>query len=158
MTKKLPPGAFEQYLALGSTRSYDAVAEHFGTSKRTVTRQAAKEQWQERVEKIERRAREGADEKMAESLEQMNVRHLRILQVIQGRALEALKAMPLATAMEAVRSLEATIRQERVIRGEPGERTAMSMEEVVRQQYGRWVVTENDEDADGEDEESGAAR
>ena len=55
--------------------------------------------------------------KYLESLEGMNLRHLKSLKIIQGKALEALRTMPLSTAMEAVRALDMAIRQERLIRG-----------------------------------------
>ncbi len=147
MSGKIPPDALEFYLALGSDRSYQKVADHYGVSKRAVTKLATRVGWQSKVIELERKAREGAEKRALESLEGMNLRHLKSLKIIQGKALEALRSMPLATAMEAVRALEMAIRQERLIRGEPSDRTAISVEEVVRREYERWMVPEEDGDA-----------
>ncbi len=147
MSGKIPPDALEYYLALGSDRSYQKVADHYGVSKRAVTKHAARDRWQDKLIEFERKAREGAEKRALESLEGMNLRHLKSLKIIQGKALEALRSMPLATAMEAVRALEMAIRQERLIRGEPSERTAVSVEEVIRREYERWMTPEEESDA-----------
>lgn len=146
MSGKIPPDALEYYLALGSDRSYQKVADHYGVSKRAVTKHAARDRWQDKLIEFERKAREGAEKRALESLEGMNLRHLKSLKIIQGKALEALRSMPLATAMEAVRALEMAIRQERLIRGEPSERTAVSVEEVIRREYERWMTPEEESD------------
>ena len=146
MSGRIPPEAFQFYLGLGPDRSYQRVADKFGVSKRAVTKLAMRERWQERVEDLERKAREGAEQKALESLEAMNLRHLKSLKVVQGKALEALRSMPLATAMEAVRALDMSIRQERLIRGEPSDRTAISVEEVIKREYERWMVVEEEGD------------
>ena len=147
MSGKIPPDALEYYLALGADRSYQKVADHYGVSKRAVTKHAARDRWQDKLIEFERKAREGAEKRALESLEGMNLRHLKSLKIIQGKALEALRSMPLATAMEAVRALEMAIRQERLIRGEPSERTAVSVEEVIRREYERWMTPEEESDA-----------
>jgi hypothetical protein len=147
MSGRIPPDALEYYLALGPDRSYQKVADHYGVSKRAVTKLAARERWQEKVVELERKARESAEKKALESLEGMNLRHLKSLKVVQGKALEALRSMPLTTAMEAVRALDMAIRQERLIRGEPSDRTAISVEEVIRREYERWMLPEEDGDA-----------
>ncbi len=146
MSSRIPPDAFEHYFGLGTERSYQKVADHFGVSKRAVTKLASREHWQERAIQLERTAREGAEKKTLESLEGMNLRHLKSLKVIQGKALEALRSMPLSTAMQAVRALDIGIRQERLIRGEPSDRTAISVEEVVRREYERWMQPEENSD------------
>ena len=53
--------------------------------------------------------------------------------------------MPLDTAMEAVRALDISIKQERVIRGEPADRTAVSVEDAIRTEYQRWLVSDEAE-------------
>ena len=150
--RKIPQDAFFYYVGLGTGRSYQQVAEHYGVSKRAVVNLAVGERWQERVDELERKARQATNEKALETLEQMNERHLKAHRVIQGKALEALKQFPLDTAIAAVRALESSIRQERVIRGEPGDRTATSIEETIRQEYERWM-TAGDEDGAEEGEE-----
>jgi hypothetical protein len=117
MAGKLRPDAFEFYFGLGPGRSYQAVARRYGVSKRSVTKHAQGEGWQGRLEEIERKARQANDRKAVESLEAINERHLRSLRVIQGKALEALRANPLRSGMEAVRALEVGIRLERVVAG-----------------------------------------
>lgn len=133
--KRIPPDAFEFYLSRGPGRSYQAVAAKYRVSKRAVVALAKRERWQERVAEIEARAREGAAEKAAETLEAVKVRHLKSLRIIQAKALESLRSMSLDTAIDAVRALELAIRQERVILGEPGERTALSALEAIRREY-----------------------
>src|SRR5262249_15609510 len=114
--RKIPQDAFSFYFSLGPVRSYDRVAAHYGATKRAVTRLAVKERWQERAAELERKARERANEKALESMEEMNDRHLKLMRVIQGKALEALKQFPLGTALAAVRALDTAVRQERLIK------------------------------------------
>ena len=97
--------------------------------------------------KIEEEANARTDEKLTETLEQMNERHIKMVKLIQKKALEALKTMPLNTAIEAVRSLDSAIKQERLIRGEPTDRAAINVEDVIRREYDRWM-------SDGEEQES----
>ena len=159
MAAKIPPDAFGFYLALGTGRSYGAVAEKYHVTKRAVTKHAARENWRERIHEIERKARRASEEKAVESLEMMNDRHLKSLRVIQGKALEALKAMPLNSAMEAVRALDLSIRQERVVRGEPGDRTATTVEERIRSEYENWLLPQEDDNTEEViDDDEGSAR
>lgn len=58
MAGKLPSDAFDFYVSLGADRSYKAVAEKYGVSKRAVTTLAAKEGWQQRARELEAQARE----------------------------------------------------------------------------------------------------
>lgn len=149
MARKLPKDAFDVYMSLGPGRSYQAVADHFGVTKRAVTNLATKERWQQCATELETKARQGAEQRLVETLEDMNTRHLKSLRVVQARAIEALRGMPLESAMEAVRALDISIRQERLIRGEPSERTAMQVEEVIKRQYERWMVEAGDVADDG---------
>ena len=145
MPEKLPRDAFAYYFSLGERRSHQAVAEKYGVSKRAVTQRAVKERWKGRTHELEEEAREKLDQKLAESLETMNHRHLKTLQVIQGKALETLKAMPISSAMDAVRALDMAIGKERVIRGEPSDRSAVSVEEVIKREYDRWMAPSEEE-------------
>jgi tetratricopeptide (TPR) repeat protein len=115
MAGKIPADAFDFYFGLGAQRSYQAVADRYQVSKRAVTKLAAKEHWQERVEELEKKARQTIEQKAVENLGNLNDRHLKLLRVIQARALETLKSMPLKTAMDAVRALDLSIRQERLL-------------------------------------------
>ena len=152
MNGKIPADAFGFYYALGPERSYGAVADEYGVSKQAVGKVATKEGWRERVESIDREARQKVDQQIAETVEEMGSRHLRMLRVIQGKALETLKAAPLATAMEAVRAMDMTIRQERLIRGEPTDREELGIAEVVRRETSRWLRDDDSvEDSIGEE-------
>lgn len=147
MPQKIPPEAFNYYVALGPDRSYRAVAEHFGVSKRGVTKRAAAENWAERLEKIEAEAREKSDKRLAETVEEMRTRHLKTLRAMSSRALSALKQYPLTSGMDAMRSAELVIKLERLVVGEPSERTAMSVEETTRREiHNLLIVEEDDED------------
>lgn len=154
MKRKIPSNAFEIYFAMGPGRSYEALAARFDVSKQAITKIATRERWQERVGEIEQRAQAESKEKAVDLVKEMNDRHLRVLRAIQARALETLKEKPLRTAMDAVRALELTIRQERLIRGEPSERTEMSVEEVTRREIQRWMtVIEEEEEVEQEEGE-----
>ncbi len=153
MATKLPQNSFPFYVSLGADRSYQAVADHFGVTKRAVTNRAKRENWQPRVAEIEAKARQGAERRMVETLEEMSSRHIKSLRIIQARALEALRNMPLESAMEAVRALDIGIRQERLVRGEPSERTAINIEETVRREYSRWMKIEDNEQPEQKDQQ-----
>lgn len=145
MNRKIPPDAFAYYFSLGPNRSYLAVAKHFGVSKQAVTKLANRENWQQQIENIERTARQRTNESAVESLEAMNERHLKTLQVIQRKALEALRTMAISDAMDAVRALDMTIAKERVVRGEPSDRGAVDVEQVIRREYERWMAKDTKE-------------
>src|SRR5688572_10432419 len=134
MNKRIPEGAFDYYVGLGENRSYEAVAQQFGVSKRAITKLAARAEWPTRLERIEREAREKSAKRLVETLDEMNQRHLRITKAVQARALEALKSMSLDTAMDAVRALDISIKQERLIRGEPTDRSETSIAETVERE------------------------
>jgi len=139
MSKKIPSDAFEYYVALGTDRSYQSVADHYGVSKRGVAKRALADHWADRLEAIEQKVRDKCDEKLAETLEQMKARHLKTLRAIQGRALSALKQFPLTSGMEAVRASEVAIKLERLIAGEPSDRTELTVEEVTKREMNRWL-------------------
>lgn len=165
MSARIGPDAFEFYVSLGPERSYQAVADRFGVSKRAVTKHAAREQWAERLEKIERQARDASDKKLAETLEDMRTRHLKTIRAMHARALGALKQYPLSSGMEAMRAAEMIIKLERLVVGEPTERTATSVEELVRRESERWLTAAregdiseaNGEEADEEADDGHAA-
>jgi len=110
---KLPPDALAYYVALGPSRSYAAVAAHFGVAKRTVTRQAVKEDWPGEIERIEAEARTRTREAAVETLAEMNARHLKLLKVVAGKALETLRQTSLGSGAAAVRALDLVLRHER---------------------------------------------
>lgn len=139
MRRKLPPDAFTHYFSLGPGRSYQAVANFFQVDKKTITRRAKLENWQGKLADLERQAQEKTNQKIVSTLEEMNERHLKILRVVQARALETLRATPLKTASDAVRALEFTVRNERLILGEPVDSAELNIETIVRREYDSWL-------------------
>lgn len=139
MTNRIPADAFEYYVSLGPDRSYVSVAEHYGVSKRAIVKRASVERWAQRLEKVEAIAREKSDVKLGDALADMRGRHLKTLQVMNMRALEALKNYSLTSGMEAMRAAEMAIKLERLIHGEPTDRSALSVEDVIKREYERWL-------------------
>jgi hypothetical protein len=158
---RIPDEAFERYVALGDERSYQRVAEEYGVSKRAVTKHAQRARWAERLAEIERAARVKSDQRMVETLSEMRDRHLKTLRVMNARVLAAIKEHPLESGMDAIRAGEIVIKLERLIAGEPTERTA-SIEEVMRREMDMLLVVEDDDEDDddgstGEGEADGGA-
>lgn len=153
--QKIPAEAFEYYVSLGPDRSYRAVADRFGVSKRAITRHAASNSWPERLERIEREARARSDQRIAESIEEMRSRHLKTLRAMSARALAALKDFPLTSGMEAIKAAEMTIKLERLIAGEPSSRASLTVEEVTRREIESLLVAESgEEEWEGEEDSS----
>jgi hypothetical protein len=140
--KKLPDDAYAYYLVLGARRSHQAVATHFGVDKKTVTNRAVQEKWKEKIDEHDRTERERLERKAAQSLETMNDRHLKLISFVQAKSIEALKAMPLDSAIDAVRALSIAIEKERVIRGEPTQRTTIDIERRIREEHERYEEPE----------------
>lgn len=157
MSGRIPPDAFEYYVGLGPERSYQAVADHYGVTKRAVVKHASKRQWSARLAKIEAEARERSDKRLASTIEEMRSRHLKTLRAMNQRALQALQQYPLNSGMEAMRAAEMAIKLERLIAGEPSERTAVSVEEVTRREINSFleVAEEEEEDDDGDEGDDG---
>ena len=145
MKRRIPPNAFDAYLAMGTGRSYQALANKFSVSKQAITKLARKEDWQRKLEEVEDKVRSDSLDQAIDVLGEMNERHLKVVRVIQGKALRTLQDLPLRSGMDAVRALEIAIRQERLIRGEPSERTATSVEDATRREMQRWMVVVDDE-------------
>ncbi len=74
-----------------------------------------------------------------------------LIKLMQSKAVEVLRNMPLAKAMDAIQTLNIAMRQERLVFGEPSERTAVSVEDTIRREYERWMTVEEDaaEDSTG---------
>ncbi len=86
-------------------------------TKHAVARLASQERWAERLVEHERTQREAADQRAVESLSEMTARQLRILRSIQGKAIAALKEGGITSALDAVKAIELTFRQERLLAG-----------------------------------------
>ncbi len=145
--RKIPQDALLYYVALGPARSYEKVAKEYGVSKRALVDHALRENWQDRIAELERRARENVDAKADDTAEEMYNRHLKLIRLMQGKAVETLRNQSLTKASEAVKTLEITMKQERLLHGEPSERTAVSIEDTIKREYERWMVVEDEDES-----------
>jgi len=150
---RIPSDAFEFYVSLGPERSYKAVAEKYDVTKRAITKCANREDWPKRLEKIEHDARENSDKKLTETLEEVRNRHLQTVRAMTKRALQGLQQFQLTTGIEAMRAAEMAIKLERLILGEPSERTEMSVEEITRRELKDFLVAGDDEEEAQDDEQ-----
>jgi len=134
MSAKIPDDAFDFYVALGPARSYQAVADRYGVTKRAVVKHAAKERWTERLGEVQEAARLQSDKDLANEVVEMRDRHKRMLKAMAVRALSGLKDLPLRNGMEAIRAAELVIRMERIIFGEGDETGDESIEEITKRE------------------------
>lgn len=148
MNRLLPSDALEYYVSLGADRSYQAVADHFGVAKITVTRTATDERWQERIRDIEQKAREKSEKRIADQMDAVRERHIASARILQAKALEALKSLPPEKAIRAASALAIGWKHELLILGEPSERTALSVEETTRREIRDFLTVEEEEDED----------
>jgi hypothetical protein len=145
VNKRLPANAFAYYLSLGAERGYDAVATHFGVSRKTVARAAAREDWQQRVAQADAKARDEAQQQYVDSIRQMNEQHLKVLQFVMSRGVEGLKNASVSNFADALRAVSLAIDKERLIRGEPTDRTE-NVEALVKRETERFLTTAKSDD------------
>ncbi len=138
--RRIPHDAFDFYFGLGPDRSYEKVASRYGFTKRAITKVAARERWQARIEKVEAEARARSDLKKVDTLAVEKERHLQALRLVLGKGIEGLRAMAITHPMDAVRAIGIAVREIRVELGEPSERTAVSIEDVIKREYERWML------------------
>ncbi len=148
MSAKIPADAFEFYMGLGPSRSYQAVADRYGVTKRAVVKHAAKERWAERLHEIQEKARAESDKELAADVTEMRDRHRKMLRAMAARALMGMKELSLKSGMEAIRAAELVIRMERIVFGEPTERGEESLEEITRREI-QTLLKVDDDDEDG---------
>jgi len=146
MNRKIPPEAFQFYLGLGPSRSYEAVAEEFGCSRRGVAECAKRERWQQRLVEVEGRAYARTESQAQESIEEMGLRHVKIARYLQSKGLEALQAGRPELMDRATRTLMSGINLERLVRGEPTERID-NVETMVRREADRWLIRDGQREA-----------
>jgi hypothetical protein len=146
--RKIPQDAFEFYFSLGPERSYEQVAGRYGVTKRAVTKLAARERWQERLEKVEAEARSRSDQKKVEALEAAKERHMQALRPgpREGDRGPARDAHRLDSPADAIRAIGLAVREMRVELGEPSDRTAVTVEEAIKREYARWMVPAPEEE------------
>ena len=155
MAKKIPTDAFDFYFSLGPSRSYQAAADKYGASKRAVVGVAKREDWQRRLSEVEAKAREAGDKKKSESLAASKEHHLQALRLVLVKGIEGLRQMQINEPMDAIRAIGLAVREIRVELGEPSERTAVSIEDTVRREYERWMVSAESLDGNGKEREHG---
>jgi hypothetical protein len=112
MGKKLPNDAYAYYLSLGSTRTYRAVAEHFGVSVRAVSKRASTEEWQKRIKAADQEACEAVLEKTKAEAIERSLRWLRKLDAEHRRSMEAIIDMEIQSVDDALRVLEWSLKEE----------------------------------------------
>jgi hypothetical protein len=122
---RLPLEAFAYYLSLGPSRSYEAVAAEYDVSRQAVHQRATRDHWQPKLERIEERVAERAERKAEETIEAMNVRHIRALRRIQEKAEDALEREDFDNASDASRAHDAAVARERLVRGQVSERVGV---------------------------------
>ena len=76
----------------------------------------------------------------AESLEERNNRHLQAFRFLEAKAVKALREKPIENAVDASRALELAVREQRVISGDPSDRTEISIDEKIKREYERWMI------------------
>jgi hypothetical protein len=147
--------AFQYYLALGPSRSYDTVAAKYGASLRGVTKCASKHKWGERMRKIDRDAQEKTDRDFAESKAETRERHLKMLRAIETRGLQAIQKQELDGAFAGVKAIEAAIKLERLILGDTSVNVGISIQETTRREVESFLarIDEPEEDDDADDGE-----
>jgi hypothetical protein len=137
MNKRLPAEALGYYLNLGTGRSYQAVADHFGVSKRTVTATATRERWQEHLSKADDKARENIGERYVESIEEANKRHVKLGRFLQSQGVAALAKEGALSGGDRIRAIKIGVEIERLGLGEATERTE-NVEAIIRREHERW--------------------
>lgn len=126
MNSKLSDEAFAYYAGLGPKRSYAAVAERFGVGKRTVVNAAKRQDWQGRLVEAETKARAKTDERIVETLEELNARHLKVGKFVLSKGLEALRSMAITKPADALRAVAQGVEQERAVLVPTGARASGS--------------------------------
>jgi ATPase subunit of ABC transporter with duplicated ATPase domains len=142
---RIPAGAYEDYLALGTERSYQALAARYGVSKTAVVKRAKKERWQDRLADLERQARERAEEKAVDEMDAVRERHLKEARFLQARALQALKDLPPEKGIRAASALSVAWKHELLLLGEPTERQA-NVEELIKRETRDLLMVVDDDD------------
>ena len=154
MTRRIPEDAFAFYVALGADRSYQRVADHFNVSKNGILKASDKDNWGERLEAIEESVRGRVDERLSETMAEIQARHLKLLRGMAGRAAKAIQEFPLTSGMEGMRAAEIAIKLERLVAGEVSDRSQLTVEQVTRREIELLVRADDDPDEEAAPDES----
>jgi len=79
------------------------------------------EGWEEERQYVQKITEERVTQTVAETISEMNSRHLKEFQLMQSKGVQGLKTLDPKTASEAAAMLDAGIKGERLVRGEPTE-------------------------------------
>lgn len=100
----------------------DQIAVQLGIARpETIGEWRRAERWDVEREIIQRETDRRISEAVAETVSEMNSRHLKEFQLIQTKAVQALRTLEPTKAAEAAAMLDAGIKGERLVRGEPTE-------------------------------------
>ncbi len=143
---KIPIDAFEFYVSLGDGRSYDAVGKQYGVHKRSVQRAANRERWPERLERIVDAAQARVDEKLIGDMEEMKLRHRKLVRAMASRAAQAIAAYPLEDGMQGIRAGEVAVKLERLLSGESNDRSEQVIIDATRNEMRELMEGDDDED------------
>jgi len=133
MGRKIPDDAYEDYLAMGTERSYQALAERYGVSKTAIVQRAKKEGWQERIENLQRESQQRAENQVLDEMDKIRERQLAEARFLQHRALKALQDADPSKCGQLANALNIAWKHELLLLGEPTDRQA-TVEEVMRQE------------------------
>ena len=147
--------AFQYYLALGPSRSYDTVAAKYGVTLRGVTKCAATHKWGDRMKKIDREAQEKTDREFAETKAETRERHLKMLRAIETRGLQAIQRLEIDSAFAGVKAIEIAMKMERLIMGEPNSHVGISVQETTRREVEMFLARIDEPEDDDDDDDDG---
>ena len=145
--------AFDRYWAMGAERSIERLCGKLAKdedgqrsvpSVRTLYEWSSRYRWQDRIARLERQAREAADEARVEALREMYDRQAREALLLQQRGTEWLTEFEAgqASPQAAIRAIVEGAKLERLARGEPSDRTAQEGTTDGQEQLARFTDEE----------------
>lgn len=100
------------------------IAEQLGIARPgTIGDWRAEEGWEHEREAIQQATEQRVSQAVAETISEMNARHLKEAQLLQSKGIQALRTLDPQKASEAAAMIEAGMKAERLVRGEPTEVT-----------------------------------
>lgn len=115
MSNRIPHDAFQRYIDMGASRSYQALADALGVSKRAVTKRAKRDGWRKRLLDLQTEARLGGEDRVVADLRAMNRRHLELAHAMQRHGVALLLGGDAGSRVEALRSIRHGVDLERRI-------------------------------------------
>ncbi len=117
---RVPRCAYDDWVALGPGRSFAQLAARYGVTDRALRKRAENEGWRERLAIAERAAHAAANVQSADSLQEVQSRHLKMAKLLQAKAIEALRSTHLGAGASAIRALDTSVKLERLLLGQTG--------------------------------------